>query len=246
MSRELPSAAEVAAIATQTPGAVWYLHGEANRQWPAAEGVEPWRDMYMLIKAADPTAKVTSPSMLNWDFTCIGCGGYTSGHEWMNQFRLEWDIRYGGEPPFDVWEIDTYPLDWLNLPTDNHQIVIDQVQGMRDYMNTFAVHAGKPIWITELSLHWGWDGLQFDEQGFAIPGGTYQTERVIGYFAKVYDWLEANSAALNVERWFTFITYADLLTGNSGAYSGPSLFDGPDQGAGLTVVGEFYKSRSGG
>ncbi len=49
---------------------------------------------------------------------------------------------------------------------------------------------------------------------------------------------------MNIEKWFTFITYADLTLPNEGAFNGMSLFTDPEPGAGLTSVGELLKDRA--
>lgn len=244
MSLGAPSQEYITAIAEQAPGSIWYLHGEANRQWDYTAVVSRWREMWQKIKTADPTAKVTSPSMLNWEFTCTGCGGFVSGRVWMNNFRSRYKEVYGVEPEFDIWAIDAYPIDWLNLPTDNAALAIDQISSMYDYMQNIPEHAGKPIWITELSMHWGWSGMGINNQGLPVPAGEYMEQRVINYFATVYDWLEANSASKNIQRWFTFVSYSDLLTANMGAYAGASLFETGVIGSRLTPMGEYFKTRA--
>ena len=245
MSLTGPSAAEIASIAQASPGAVWYLMGEANRRWSVSQVVTPAHDLYTAIKAADPTARVTTPSMLNWDFTCNGCGGYTSGHSWMEAFRSSYETQYG-TMPFEIWAIDVYPIDWLNLPTVNSQIAIDQLTGMRAYLDSFQTYQGKPIWIMEISLHWGWTGMDFSVSGcggLPTPAGTYQTQQVIGYLQTVYNWLETNSGPMNIERWFQFNTYRDITACSSDTYAGLTLFTGPEPGADLSTVGAFYRNR---
>ena len=245
----------------QAPGATWYIVGEPNRRagYGASDIVSQLHDLYTAIKEADPTAKITSPSILNWDFTCLGCvslipcweGGYQSGRLWVEQFRSEYLSRYGTEPPVDIWAIDVYPLDWCNRPTVNAQIAIDQIAAMRAYLDDIPEQRNKPIWITEFALHWGWDDWQWgvpgcntpDGRPLPSPAGTYQTEQVIQYLRTVFDWLEANAHDMDIERWFTFISYQDITKCNNGAYAGLSLFDGPDPGASLTEVGVFFRNR---
>ena len=66
---------------------------------------------------------------------------------------------------------------------------------------------------------------------------------VIEYLDSVFDWLDANAASKNIERWFLLSTYYDISTCNAGAYAGLTLFDGHDVGADLTPVGEFFADR---
>jgi hypothetical protein len=247
-----PSPQRIQEIADLSPGSIWYVVGEPNRRYgyAASEIVTQIHDLYAEIKAADPTAKITSPSILNWEFTCNGCSGYQKGSEWLDQFRVEYLTQYGVEPPIDIWAIDIYPLDWWNLPTVDHQLVIDQVNGMRHYLNASG-HPNDPIWITEMGLHWGWDGMLFPGQEgydsscdpYPQPAGTYQTEQVIGYLDAVFDWLDANAASKKIEKWFMLSTYENVITCNSGYYAGMTIFDDPDIGASLTEVGEFFRDR---
>ena len=259
-----PSAQRIQEIADLAPGSVWYIVGEPNRRsgYGAADIVVQLHDLYTAIKAADPTAKITSPSVLNWEFTCNGCSGYQKGSEWVAEFRAAYVsqyeaefsasylAQYGMDPPWDIWAIDVYPIDWVNLPTVDQQIAIDQVSGMRNYLDTVGKQ-NKPIWITELGLHWGYEAMLFsidEEYDMSCdpnpqPAGDYQTAQVIGYLDAVFDWLDANAASKKIEKWFLYSTYWDITTCNSSAYAGLTLFDGPGVGAGLTPVGQFFRDR---
>ena len=252
MSLPGPSTQRIQELAALAPGSIWYIVGEPNRRagYGAGDIVTQLHDLYSDIKTADPTAKITSPSILNWEFTCKGCAGYPYGSLWLDEFRTAYLTQYGEEPPIDIWAIDVYHLDWTNLPTVDHQLVIDQISGLRQYLDA-AGHQGDPIWITELGLHWGWDGMLFsiDEEydsscdPYPQPTGTYQTDQVIGYLDEVFDWLDANAASQNIEKWFLLSTYYDINTCNSGSYAGLTLFDGPVVGASLTEVGQFFRDR---
>ena len=168
----------------------------------------------------------------------------------MDEFRSAYLTQYGVEPPIDIWAIDVYPLDWWNLPTVDHQLAIDQVNGLRQYLDSVG-QQNKPIWITELGLHWGWDAMLFSiDEGYDSscdpypqPTGTYQTAQVIGYLDAVFDWLDANTASKKIEKWFLLSTYENVITCNSGSYAGITFFDGPGVGANLTDVGQFFRDR---
>ena len=258
------SLAGIQAVAQQSPGAVWYILGEPNRfhqydgrnDGTLPEGldeiisvVDQLHTLYTTIKQVDPTAKITSPSALNWDFTCTNCGGYESGHSWMDKFYTQYVSRHG-LPPIDIWAIDIYPLDWANIPTVNASIAVQQVQDMRAYFNNIPAQANKPIWITELSMLWGWENLLYNQPGclrngvdYPKPAGTYRTDLVLNYMRTVFDWLETNSAPLNIQRWFQFWTYEDITICNEGAYAGISLFTGPQTGAPLSATGNYFRNR---
>lgn len=235
--------AQAAGIALQARGSVWYLGGEPNAHGPPPnEAARKWHDLYIAIKSVDPTAVIASPSVLNWDFTCVGCGGYESGHSYMDRFRAEYKKAYGSEPPHDLWAIDLYPIDWVNLPSTHAQIVIDQIIGLRQYSDAIPEHVGKPIWITEFALLWGWSEFRV-EKGLWQPAGSYETAKIIAYLGTVFDWLEINANAMKIDRWFQFITYANLLDPGPWAYSGISLFENPDRGAPLTAAGTYFRDR---
>lgn len=238
---------EVRSLAQAAPGAVWYIMGEPNRRagFEVVQVIEELHDLYQVIREADPRARITSPSVLNWDFTCGGCGGFTSGHEWVDEFRIEYLARYGEEPPIDIWAIDAYPIDWNSLPTVNSQLVIDQIMGMRSYLDGIPEQRDKPIWITEFGLHWGWDDWLFGVEGCVAPtpAGTYQTDAVLGYLTTAFDWLDANAESQGIGKWFTFVSYADITRCRDDAFAGLTLFDGSKPGAELTEVGTFFKDR---
>lgn len=247
-----PTTQRIQEIAQQAPGSVWYVVGEPNQRagYSAGDIVTQLHDLYEKIKKADPTAKITSPSILNWEFTCNGCGGFQKGRAWVDEFRAAYLAQYQMEPPVDIWAIDVYPLDWLNRPTVDHQLAIDQVNGLRQYLDAIPAQRSKPIWITELGLHWGWDDWKWFVEGCTIdgsplpsPAGTYQTQQVIGYLDAVFDWLDANAASKNIEKWFLLSTYENITTCNSSAYAGLTLFDAPGVGANLTPVGKFFRDR---
>jgi len=247
-----PSAAEIGELARQYPGAVWYILGEPNRRYEdgyvdASSVVEQLHDLYAAIRAADPTARIASPSVLNWEFTCYWCPGYRLGRDWVDEFRFAWRARYGTEPPIDIWSIDVYPLDWRywEFPMTDWRISIEQLAEMQDYLDAIPEHRDKPMWVMELGLHWGWDAWDWEVEGCVTPApsGTYQTAQVIEYLRRVYDWLEANSGPGGFERWVTFVTWRDISRCSNDAYAGLSLFDGPAPGAALTEVGEYFRDR---
>ncbi|MBM4406687.1 MAG: hypothetical protein FJ039_11025 [Chloroflexi bacterium] len=255
--------AQIQTLTQQFPGAVWYILGEPNDGGarPQTDGrndgtlpegldeitavVDQLHILYSQIKQLDPTAKITSPSVLNWDFTCTGCGGYESGHSWTDKFYTQYVNRHG-PPPIDIWAIDVYPIAWDNLPTVNANLAIEQIQNMRAFLNNIHAQANKPIWITELSMHWGYPAASFNTPGCGTlpsPSGAYQTTQVINYMGTIFNWLEANSAPLNIQRWFQFISYNDITTCNGGAYAGISLFTSPQTGAPLSATGEYFRNR---
>jgi hypothetical protein len=243
---------KIASIASAQPGAHWYIYGEPNITKTVDGSIEDLKYYYDEIRFADPTAILMSPSMLNWDFTCIECGGYTSGQAWMTELVTKYQSLYGTLPPWDVWSIDIYPIDWGNFPStgvhpDTQEFIPEtQITQYRDYIDSLPGRAGDPIVITELGIHWGYDQALFGEPGCsqAKPDGNYRADVMIEYFDRTYTWLEQNAVSKNIERWMTFITYSPLTACTVDPYAGISLFDGPNIGANLTEVGQWYKIRS--
>jgi hypothetical protein len=253
---------ELKAKADQIPGAVWYVSGEPNRQFSVDSIIEGLRYYYTEIRIADPTAKITSPSVLNWDFTCIGCGGFTTGHFWMNELVVRYQELYGEGPPWDLWAIDLYPLDWWNLPNtgflpetiaqyapnlppESESIPAIQLQAYREYIDSLPGKAGEPILVTELGIHWGYSEISFTpECGAGAPTGEYKPLVLRDYLSSVYNWLEDHAISHNIERWYTYTTYSDVANCRYDGYSGITLLDSPHPSAGLTDLGRWYLSRS--
>ena len=240
------TAQQIAMVTLDSPGAVWYISGEPNRRFSPDQIIEKLHSLYTLIKSADPSARIMSPSMLNFDFTCNGCGGYTSGRDWLEHFLQLYQEKYQKLPPIDVWALDLYPLDWVNLPTTNAELMTEQVTNLRQYLNTFEEFYQAPIWITELGLHWGWADIDWSTpecNGQPSPKGEYEQDKVLLYFEQIFDFLENNADAYSIEKWFIFITYYDISTCNYEAYNGASLYESGDIGSPLTKVGKLVKNR---
>lgn len=100
---------QIQTAAALAPGSVWYVLGEPNSHNTAVEDViVGLHDTYEAIRQADPSALITSPSILNFGFTCTNCGGYQAGGSWINSFRAQYFDIYGEEPPIDIWAIDLF------------------------------------------------------------------------------------------------------------------------------------------
>jgi hypothetical protein len=240
----------IQASATAAPGSVWYVLGEPNgRGIPVESVLAGLHDTYQVIKDADPTALITSPSILNFNFTCIGCGGFQSGAEWIAIFRDQYLSTYGEEPPIDIWAIDAFPIIWpvdgdveAAFPNTRSDIVIAQIAEYREWIDSIEASEGKPIWITEFGLHWGFSDWVPDSPGCPgpLPAGEYETDAVRQYLSEVYTWLEENSDALNIERWFTFSSYRDIDSCQADSGNGLSLLDSIGIDGQLTEIGGFF------
>lgn len=255
--------AQVRQRAQSAPGSYWYIFGEANR-YPYITGsrfAPVFHYFASQIRLADPSARIIGTSVLNWDFTCVGCSGYYFGSEWLEDFIQAYEARYGEKPPVDVWAIDVYPIDWNNTPNNDPtrpafyqsrgasfqhwQIAVMQVQGMRDYLDSIPEYQDTPIWITEIAIHVGYDAWVWEHFPDRLaPVGDYHWDRMSDYLIAVLDWLEGNASDYNVDRWFFFITWKDIVEVGPDGYMGIVFFDGPEQGAGLTCLGSVYRARS--
>jgi hypothetical protein len=250
-------------MANAIPGAVWYVSGEPNRQFLVDDIIEDLQYYYTEIKLVDPTARITSPSILNWDFTCLGCGGYTSGNDWMKQLVARYQDLYGTYPPWDVWAIDLYPLDWVNLPNtgflpetiakyapnlppNSESIPAIQVEAYRNYIDSLPGKAGQPIIVTEIGIHWGYTEIEhgYPGCGSGKPAGQYKPVVLRDFFNSVFTWLEDHAVSYNIERWFTYTTYSDVANCRYDGYSGMSLLDSAAANAGLSDLGRWYVARS--
>jgi hypothetical protein len=252
------SDAEIISMVESAPGSYYQLGNEPNIFGDAVHlpaGYAEALNYYVTrIKAADPTAKIVGPNILNFDFTCIGCGGYTSGHTWLEQMRHSYLTNYGSEPPIDIWAIHQYPLDWLNFPTVNDAILTQDLDAFRAYIDTLPGQSGSVIWITEFGLHWGFEKLKFvnDETklpcnqstgGRCVPApdGEYMTSAVIQYLGRLTSYYKWNSSRLNLERWFLWRHNWSFGPNPSGT-NGLTLFDSFHEGGALTAVGTAYRN----
>ena len=243
-------------MALISPGSYWYIFGEANRYgyMTGARFASVFYYYYSQLKIGDPDAKIIGTSLLNWDYTCVGCGGpstcdslaYQCGKTWFKEFVASYESKYGAKPPVDIWAIDVYPLDWLNTPNSgaHAQIAIDQLTGMRQYLNTIPEYQNTPIWITEIGLHVGYDGWTSDQAGNLFPSGDYHWDKMSDYLVAVLDWLEQNASANQIEKWFFFTTWADIVNVGSDGHMGIIFFDGAVEGSSLNCLGEIYRARA--
>ena len=259
-SYQFHTTARIQNLVGQNLGAAWMIMGEVNR----LAGISPatfavvYRYYYDQIKAADPTALVLGPAALNWDFTCIGCAGYARGHDWIASFVAAYDQIYGTKPPVDIWPLQVYPIDWFYLPngdTDpanypfdptvgfkrpHWQISAAQVEGFRSYLD-LSGYADTPIWITETSIHWGFD----DRVGLGPAGSNYNPHFMADYMINWIDWLEQNSVTKMIERWFFFTTYKQIGVPVGDGYQGIIFFNNPDVATTQrTCMGDIYRARS--
>jgi hypothetical protein len=242
---------EITTFTSAAPGSTWYIGGEPNV--PQQDGISPQAyadelDYYSTqIRAADPTAKIMGPSILNWDFTCTGCGGFQSGESWMREFVDSYAITHAGSPPpIDIWAIDAYPLTWFNLPMTNWQLVRDQLIGYRQYLrDEVPGQADAPIWVTEISSHWAFDGFTVVNEKLTIPDGQdfqadFMWDEVSVYMEGILGWLQDNAVKQNIDRWFFYKDWVDISSTASEGYAGIHFFESGASDAALNPLGQVY------
>jgi len=237
-------------IAVKSPGSYWYIGGEPNTRGISGTRFVAEFDYYVgIIKAADPTAKIVSASILNWDFTCTGCSGFPSGHTWLLEFITAYqDVHNGVLPPVDVWAIDAYPLTWNKVPMVDWFLVAQQIQGLRDFLDFELFRFNDPIWITEAGTHWAYGSWELGPGNkIRIPSHLdwvedYEWDEVAIYTESLIRWLLINGQSMKIEKWFFFRDWIDPATHeNADAnYSGLYLFESNEVGSPLNQVGQLY------
>jgi hypothetical protein len=246
---------EIASYTASRPGSTWYIGGEPNV--PAQDGISPQDyviefDYYATeIRAADPTAKIMGPSILNWDFTCTLCGNFQSGESWIRDFVTAYSLSHAGQPPpVDVWAIDTYPLTWDSVPMTNWQLVRDQLIGYREFLrDEVPGHADTPIWVTEIASHWGFSAWDIRENQLAIPLGQdiqddFLWDDMTGYMDGIINWLDDNATSQKIDRWFFFRDWIDISETARNGYAGIHLFESGAEGAQLNQLGIVYRDHA--
>lgn len=232
------------------PGSYWLIGNEPNVPDMTYGGVDP--DIYAgalnyyanVIKAADPTAKLVGPNVLNWSFVCDGCSGYPQGQAWTEAMRSTYLDRYGAQPPLDVWSLHTYELDWNHFPNGNAQRDIDQITGFRTWLDATPELAGAEIWVTEMGIHWGYQGLEW-KGDVAYPLGSFDYAHVEAYMQQLFGWLNDNAGALNVQKWFLFPIFSDHPEPYQSKWTGITLMDGPEADAPINRLGRLYQQLAG-
>lgn len=235
--------------ATAAPGSVWYIGGEPNVGGMTGADYVVEFDYYVeAIMEADPTAKIMSASILNWDFTCTGCVGFQSGESWMREFISAYQTSHSGElPPVDIWAIDAYPLRWDEVPMIDWFTVVQQISGFRDYLDTELFRSSDPIWVTEIASHWAYSAWTRLDGGITIPPELdwdldYRWDDMLNYLTKTIDWLRANALGMKIEKWFFYRNFIDVTQSQYGdPYAGIYFFESDADDSPLNQLGQLYK-----
>ena len=240
------------AMATADPGSYYQIGNEPNilSGSNTPQGYAEALHYYAThIKGADPTAILVGPNVLNFDFTCVGCVGYMSGHAWIDAMRAAYSDLYGTEPPLDIWGIHFYPLDWTVFPSVRDDIIREDFLDFWAYRDTIPGLSDHPIWITEIGLHWGFAWMEWTNADgtpcsggpcYFAPGGEYQTDAVAAYLRRLFDFFESVSEESGLERWFLYRHHFSFGP-NASATNGLTLFEEDAVGAPLSDIGEVYR-----
>lgn len=237
----------VAAAARQYPGRIWQIGiepngAEANKpeMQPAAYAVI-LHDVATTLKAADPTALLLGPAVVDWSSGCVGCAGMPTGSDWTTAMRSAYVAAYDADLPYDIWAIHTYPLDWQHLPAVDYTAMEQQLIDLRAYLDASPTLRGKPIWITELGVVWGYTAYQLPVirgKATLLPAGALRQDLVEDYLRAFLDWLLENGPRYGITRWFVWSVYnPDAPGDHAGAIS---LLDGPGPDARLTAFGAIF------
>ena len=247
-----PSVAELRARATRHPGAAWVIGNEPNTGLQDNLSPQAYAAFFdrvvTAIRAGDPTARIVAPNTLNFDFRCRGCAGNDlTGREWIDGFRAAYRELRGVEPPIDIWGIHAYEIDWLDPPMTDVSVMQAQLEDLRTYLDAIPEQRGRPIWLTEFAIIWGFDDWRFTEgpdgEVLVAPAGRFRADLIEQFLVEALDWLETRGRQLGVERWFVFADHGipdPIFT----TFAGISLMEAPDARSDLTRLGRVFRRRA--
>ena len=247
-----PSVAELRARAARHPGAAWVIGNEPNTGLQDNLSPQAYAAFFdrvvTAIRAGDPTARIVAPNTLNFDFRCRGCAGDDlTGREWIDGFRAAYRELRGVEPPIDIWGIHAYEIDWLDPPMTDVSVMQAQLEGLRAYLDSIPEQRGRPIWLTEFAIIWGFDDWRFeagaDGEVLVAPTGRFRADLIERFLVEALDWLETRGRPLGVERWFVFADHGipdPIFT----TFAGISLMEAPDARSDLSRLGRVFRRRA--
>lgn len=247
-----PSAAELRAQAARHPGGAWAIGNEPNTGLqdnlsPGAYAVFFDR-VVAAIRSGDPSARIVAPNTLNFDFRCRGCAGADlTGREWIDGFRAAYRDLRGREPPIDIWGIHAYEIDWIDPPMTDVSVMQAQLEGLRAYLDAIPAHRGRPIWLTEFAIIWGFDDWRIEQgvvgETLVAPAGRFRSDLIEAFLGDALDWLETRGRQLGVGRWFVFADHG-VPDPIFSTFAGISLVEAPDARSDLTRLGRVFRRRA--
>ena len=247
-----PSTAELRARAARHPGAAWAIGNEPNTGLQDNLGPRAYAAFFdrvvTAIRAGDPSARIVAPNTLNFNFRCRGCAGNDlTGREWIDGFRAAYRELRGTEPPIDIWGIHAYEIDWIDPPMTDVSVMQAQLEGLRAYLDSIPEQRGRPIWLTEFAIIWGFDDWRLTEgrdgELLVAPAGRLRADLIERFLVEALDWLETRGRQLGVERWFVFADHGipdPIFT----TFAGISLLEAPDARSDLSRLGRVVRRRA--
>ena len=184
-----PSVAELRARARANPGAYWIFGNEPNIPGPGRRGPADVRTathtFAARLSAVDTAARIVGGNLMNWNSGCSGCsnGGFELGRTWVSAFLLWYVHLYGFPPPIDVWGVHSYDMNWNRTPMVNAGRLETDLTDMRAGLDTIPSEYGKPIWVTEFGVVWGYDGWAVRTVSGTkqvVPHGLLRQDRIAG------------------------------------------------------------------
>lgn len=261
-----PAWSQIPTIASARPGMLWLIGNEIERiDWNSGGQdeilpevyAEAYRDLYSLIKNADPTAQVAIGSLIQATPLRL---------EYLDRVWNGYSQKYGQAMPVDVWNIHAFVLQEVRnswgadipagidatqgelysvLDNKNFSIAAGHIVAMRTWMKNKG-QQNKPLIVTEYGVNmpdWVSPGEFTPEQvrdSFMYPSFNYflnQTDANLGYPADGYrlvqrwNWYSLDDDSGRYENG----TYYQYFNGNL-FYSG--LGANPQ---GLTPLGNYWK-----
>lgn len=247
-----PSAAELQARAARHRGAAWVIGNEPNTGLQDNLSPRAYAAFFdravTAIRTGDPAARIVAPNTLNFDFRCRGCAGNDlTGREWIDGFRAAYRDLRGREPPVDIWGIHAYEIDWIDPPMTDASVMQTQLEGLRAYLDAIPEQRGRPIWLTEFAIIWGYDDWRVETgaegEVLVAPAGRFRSDLIEAFLGEALDWLETRGRQLGVERWFIFADHGvpdPIFT----EFAGISLLEAPDARSDLTRLGRVFRRRA--
>jgi len=240
--------AQLLGLVASNPGTAWLIGNEPNV--PGQDDITPEAYAQLLnqdaaiIKGADPSALIVGPNILNFSATCIDCPGINRGDDWLKAMVTAYQTAYGQSPPFDIWGIHTYLIDWDDLPMTDATVPIEQLHEFRGFVD--SVQPGAPIWLTEFGVVWGCDELDWDAANrLDCPPGHLASDQIASFLATIAHLVVDEGPGLNLQAAFPYITSAPPESFAASA-TGIQLFDGAGSSSQLTPLGALWQRYAGG
>lgn len=217
-----PSTTEIAQIATANPGSMWLIGNEPDRRY-YQDDLEPqvyataYHDLYMQIKAADPTARILAGSIVQATEVRL---------RYLDMVLAAYRQAYGEQMPVDAWSIHGFVLNEVSCernPDPEHlgcsgaEIPpgIDDAVGMvldpadtppHDWIernDDFDIFAANIVRFRQWMAKNGYrqTPLLLSEYGVLIPSSfpTFTTARVNAFMNRTFDYLlTARDAAIGL------------------------------------------------